>query len=75
MSCVYAGSRTLLALAEQGYAPKFFTYVDKAGRPTWAVLFIIAFFPIAYANCADVGTQIFDCKPDPILDARINFGD
>ncbi|KAK9893750.1 hypothetical protein P389DRAFT_155558 [Cystobasidium minutum MCA 4210] len=60
MSCVYAGSRTLLALAEQGYAPKFFTYVDKAGRPTWAVLFIIAFFPIAYANVADVGTKIFD---------------
>lgn len=60
MSCVYAGSRTLLALAEQGYAPKVFTYVDKAGRPLWAVLFIIAFFPIAYANCADVGTKIFD---------------
>jgi amino acid transporter len=46
MSCVYAGSRTLLALAEQGYAPKFFTYVDKAGRPLWALAAIIAFFPI-----------------------------
>jgi len=61
MSCVYAGSRTLMALAEQGYAPKILTYVDKAGRPSFAVLFIIAFSPIAYANCApDIGTQIFN---------------
>jgi len=60
MSCVYAGSRTLMALAEQGYAPRFFAKVDKAGRPLWSVVFILAFFPIAYANVADVGTQIFD---------------
>jgi len=60
MSCVYAGSRTLMALAEQGYAPRFFATVDKAGRPLWATVFILAFFPIAYANVADVGTQIFD---------------
>lgn len=46
MSCVYAGSRTLMALAEQGYAPKFFATVDKAGRPTWATIFILAFWPI-----------------------------
>jgi amino acid transporter len=25
LSCVYAGSRTLTALAEDGYAPHFFT--------------------------------------------------
>jgi L-asparagine transporter-like permease len=30
MSCVYAGSRTLLALAEQGYAPKFFVSRSEA---------------------------------------------
>lgn len=57
MSCVYAGSRTLLALAEQGYAPKFFTYVDKAGRPTWAVLFIIAFFPVSVVIRAFAGMR------------------
>jgi len=28
LSCVYAGSRTLTALAETGYAPKMFMYVD-----------------------------------------------
>lgn len=50
MSCVYAGSRTLLALSEQGYAPKCFNYVDKAGRPLPAILSVIAFYPIAYAS-------------------------
>lgn len=59
LSCVFAGSRTLTALAETGYAPKFFTYVDKAGRPLWSVLAIFAFFPIAYINLADVGSQVF----------------
>jgi len=60
LSCVYAGSRTLTALAETGYAPKFFTYVDKSGRPLYSVLFILAFGPIAYVNLADVGGAVFD---------------
>ncbi|BEJ16208.1 hypothetical protein CspHIS471_0508130 [Cutaneotrichosporon sp. HIS471] len=60
LSCVYAGSRTLTALAETGYAPKFFTYVDKAGRPLWSIVFIVAFGPLAYVNLADVGSAVFD---------------
>jgi len=60
MSCVYAGSRTLMALGEQGYAPRIFAMVDKCGRPLWATVFILAFWPIAYANVADVGTDIFN---------------
>ncbi|PPQ78457.1 hypothetical protein CVT25_011852 [Psilocybe cyanescens] len=55
LSCVYAGSRTLTALAETGYAPKAFIYVDKSSRPLWSVLAILAFGPIAYANCASDG--------------------
>jgi amino acid transporter len=55
MSCVYAGSRTLMALAENGFAPRIFSFVDKSGRPTFATIAILAFFPIAYANLADVG--------------------
>ncbi|TKA82497.1 hypothetical protein B0A55_01243 [Friedmanniomyces simplex] len=31
LSGVYGGSRTLTALAEQGYAPKIFAYVDRRG--------------------------------------------
>ena len=33
LSCVYAGSRTLTALAETGYVPSIFACIDKAGRP------------------------------------------
>lgn len=60
LSCVYAGSRTLTALAETGYAPKCFTYVDKAGRPLYSVAAIMAFFPLAYIQLADVGSAVFD---------------
>lgn len=32
-SAVYGFSRTMLGMAEQGLAPKWFTYVDRKGRP------------------------------------------
>lgn len=35
---VYASSRTLLALAQQGQAPKLFRYIDRNGRPLPAVI-------------------------------------
>lgn len=60
LSCVYAGSRTLTALAETGYAPRFFTYVDKSGRPLWSVIAILAFGPIAYVNVAAAGSTVFN---------------
>ena len=47
LSCVYGGSRVLTALAETGYAPKCFTYVDKSGRPLYSVMVVLAFGPIA----------------------------
>lgn len=36
-SAVYGSSRTLAALAEQGLAPKFLAYIDRKGRPMWAI--------------------------------------
>lgn len=60
LSAVYAGSRMLTAIAETGYAPKCFTYIDKAGRPLYSLIFICAFGPLAYINCADVGGAVFD---------------
>ncbi|WWC69794.1 uncharacterized protein I206_103737 [Kwoniella pini CBS 10737] len=60
LSCVYAGSRTLTALAETGYAPKFFTYIDKSGRPLYSVLALLVLGPLAYINCADVGGEVFN---------------
>ncbi|KAF2837902.1 arginine permease [Patellaria atrata CBS 101060] len=59
-SGVYGGSRTLTALAEQGYAPKLFAYVDRAGRPLWSTLIIIACGLLAYINISSSGPEIFD---------------
>ncbi|EGP84900.1 unnamed protein product [Zymoseptoria tritici ST99CH_1A5] len=60
LSGVYGGSRTLTALAEQGYAPKIFCYIDKAGRPLYSTLFIIAFGPLAYLGLASSGETVFN---------------
>ncbi|CAO3690861.1 unnamed protein product [Umbelopsis ramanniana] len=37
-SGVYSSSRTLMALAQDGKAPRFFTFVNRFGIPIWAVL-------------------------------------
>ena len=38
-SAVYGSSRTLTALAEQGQAPRIFSYIDRRGRPIVSILF------------------------------------
>lgn len=45
-AAMYSSSRLLRSLAHQGYAPKWFDYVDKAGRPlrAWFVLILAACF-------------------------------
>ncbi|WFD03796.1 hypothetical protein MOBT1_002490 [Malassezia obtusa] len=47
-SGVYASSRTLLALAEQGFAPRLFKYVDREGRPLIAVAISLLFGVLAF---------------------------
>lgn len=42
----------MTAMAEQGFAPKIFTYVDKSGRPLWSVVLVLMFGPIACTSCA-----------------------
>lgn len=59
-SGVYGGSRTLTALAEQGYAPHFFTYIDRSGRPLWSTIAILAFGCLGYVNLASSGPVVFD---------------
>ncbi|KAK5088408.1 hypothetical protein LTR05_002626 [Lithohypha guttulata] len=58
-SGVYAGSRTLTALAEQGYAPRFLTYIDRAGRPLASTVILICFGGVAYINTGEAGQTIF----------------
>lgn len=60
LSGVYGGSRTLTALAEQGYAPKVFRYVDRAGRPLWSTVVILACSPLAYITLASTGETVFN---------------
>jgi amino acid transporter len=60
VSCVYGGSRTLTALAQQGYAPQVFTYIDKSGRPLFSVIALICCGPIAYVSIATSGGVVFD---------------
>jgi amino acid transporter len=59
-SGVYGGSRTLTALAEQGYAPKLFAYVDRAGRPLPSTILIIACGILGYVSLASSGALVFD---------------
>ncbi|KAJ4306799.1 Amino-acid permease inda1 [Collariella sp. IMI 366227] len=60
VSAVYGGSRTLTALAQQGYAPKIFSYIDRSGRPLYSVLLVIACGPLAYINLSASGPEVFD---------------
>lgn len=60
LSCVYAGSRVLTALAELGMAPKFLTYVDKSGRPLWSVVFVLSWGALSYVNVSSSGGVVFD---------------
>jgi len=60
VSCVYGGSRTLTALAQQGYAPRIFAYIDRSGRPLWSVVINLAFGALAYVILASTGGVVFD---------------
>ncbi|KAJ3497216.1 hypothetical protein NLG97_g2071 [Lecanicillium saksenae] len=60
VSGVYGGSRTLTALAQQGYAPKIFSYIDRSGRPLPSVLIIIAFGFLAFICLASSGAVVFE---------------
>lgn len=60
VSCVFGGSRTLTALAQQGYAPKIFAYIDRSGRPLPSVAINLAFGALAYVTLASSGGVVFD---------------
>lgn len=55
-SSVYGSSRTLAALAVQGQAPSFLGYVDRSGRPLYAIMFASLFGFLAF--CAGSSKQI-----------------
>lgn len=58
-AAVYASSRSLCAMAQCGQAPKFFAYIDRAGRPLPAVLLSIGFGAFAYIIYSSSQTDVF----------------
>ena len=52
-SSVYGSSRTLAALAEQGQAPRFLAYIDRKGRPLWAILIASALGLLGFLAASD----------------------
>jgi len=52
-SSIFGSSRTIAALADQGQAPKIFSYIDRKGRPIVAIAFASCFGLIAFS--ADSG--------------------
>lgn len=57
---VYACSRSLNSLAEQGMAPKWTGYVDRAGRPLVAIIITNAFGLFAFIAASDKQTEAFN---------------
>ena len=60
MSGIYGGSRTLHALAVEGYAPGFFRYVDRGGRPLPATIAVLLCGLLAYISIDATGQVVFD---------------
>lgn len=57
---VYATSRSLNSLAEQGMAPKWTGYVDRAGRPLAAILLTDGFGLLAFIATSDKREDVFN---------------
>ncbi|MCJ1230429.1 glyceraldehyde-3-phosphate dehydrogenase 1 [Toensbergia leucococca] len=60
-SSIYGSSRTIAALADQGHAPKIFSYIDRSGRPLVAIIFASSLGFLCYLVAAgpDTRTQAF----------------
>jgi amino acid transporter len=56
-SSIYASSRTLAALAEQGQAPNSFGYIDRSGRPLVSILVSSAFGLLCFVVAAGDNAQ------------------
>ncbi|QLG70129.1 hypothetical protein HG535_0A00680 [Zygotorulaspora mrakii] len=58
-SAFYSSSRLLLSLAQQGYAPKIFKFIDRKGRPGKAMLVSSLFGVIAFCAASSKEEQVF----------------
>ncbi|TRX90790.1 hypothetical protein FHL15_008369 [Xylaria flabelliformis] len=58
-SSAFGSTRTMQALAERGMGPKFLAYVDKHGRPLWAIVVQLLFGLLGYVVDAPKGGDAF----------------
>ncbi|KAI0194260.1 amino-acid permease inda1 [Xylaria flabelliformis] len=58
-SSAFGSTRTMQALAERGMGPKFLAYVDKHGRPLWAIVIQLLFGLLGYIVDAPKGGDAF----------------
>lgn len=59
-SAVYACSRCMSALAEQGSLPKIFGYIDRAGRPLVGIIVTCIFGLLSFIAASDKEGDVFD---------------
>ncbi|CAI7678859.1 unnamed protein product [Penicillium pancosmium] len=59
-SSVYGSSRTLAALAEQGQAPRFLAYIDRKGRPIFAIITASLIGLLCFLAASDKQTDAFN---------------
>lgn len=59
-SSVFGCSRTLTALAAQGYAPKIFDYIDRQGRPLVSTLFTLFIGLLCFLAASDKKEDVFN---------------
>ncbi|KAK7453497.1 Amino-acid permease inda1 [Stygiomarasmius scandens] len=57
----------MTALAETGYAPNIFSYVDKSSRPLFSVILGLAFAPLAYINVSATSDILTGSLPSPVF--------
>lgn len=59
-SSVYGASRTMAALAEQRQAPAFLAYIDRSGRPIFAIIAASMVGLIAYLGASSAQATAFN---------------
>ncbi|GMM47610.1 aromatic amino acid transmembrane transporter [Pichia kluyveri] len=59
-SCVYASSRTIASIANQGFAPRVFGYVDREGRPLVGVGISLLLGLLCYLAATPKHGEVFD---------------
>lgn len=59
-SNVYSGSRIIVGLAQEGFAPRFMRKTSKGGVPYYAVGFTAMFGLLGFLNVSNAGADVFN---------------